>query len=227
MLEVLLFAPCPAEVLKYSKATFLRKTVKGDEGRPTLRRRLVSEYYETARESVGIPIEAGSIPMQMFRTILQEHIGLTKLRRQLEKQIHQRLEEDADYQHLRTIPGIGPIVALTILSEAGDLRRFSHYRKFLKYCGFDLSTSQSGTQRGTPQLSKRGNARLRCAFWLAARAAIMTGRNGFRKKFEAYVKRDPQNRDLRRKAYSAVAAKMARVSYGLIKSGVEYRHLTA
>jgi len=226
-LEVFLFAPCPAEVLKHSKATFLRKTVKNDEGRPTLRRRLVAEYYETAKESVGIPIEAGSIPMQMFRTILQEYIGLVRLRLQLEKQIHQRLEASADYQHLRTIPGIGPIVALTILSEAGDLRRFSHYRKFLKYCGFDLSTSQSGMQRGTPQLSKRGNARLRGAFWLAARAAIMTGRNGFRKKFDTYVRRDPQNKDLRRKAYSAVAAKMARVSYGLIKSGSEYRHLTA
>ena len=165
--------------------------------------------------------------MRMFRTILEEYIGLAKLRRQLEKEIHEHLDSNADYQHLRTIPGIGPIVALTILSEAGDLRRFSHYRKFLKYCGFDLSTSQSGTQRGTAQLSKRGNARLRCAFWMAARAAVAMRRNGFRKKFDDYTKRDPQNVDLRRKAYSAVAAKMARVSYGLIKSGGEYRHLTA
>jgi transposase len=226
-LDVFLFAPCPAEVLKYSKATFLRRTVKGDEGHPTVRRRLVAEFYETAKESVGIPIEAGSIPMRMFRTILEEYIGLAKLRRLLEKQINEHLETNADYKHLRTIPGIGPIVALTVLSEAGDLRRFSHYRKFLKYCGFDLSTSQSGTQRGTPQLSKRGNARLRCAFWMAARAAVAMRRNGFRKKFDDYTKRDPQNLDLRRKAYSAVAAKMARVSYGLIKSGGEYRHLTA
>jgi transposase len=226
-LDVFLLAPCPAEVLKYSKATFLRKTVKGDEGHPTVRRRLVAEFYETAKESVGIPIEAGSISMRMFRTILEEYIGLAKLRRLLEKQINEHLETNADYKHLRTIPGIGPIVALTVLSEAGDLRRFSHYRKFLKYCGFDLSTSQSGTQRGTPQLSKRGNARLRCAFWMAARTAVAMRRNGFRKKFDDYTKRDPQNLDLRRKAYSAVAAKMARVSYGLIKAGGEYRHLTA
>ena len=126
-LDVFIFAPCPAEVLKYSKAMFLRKTVKGDEGHPTVRRRLVAEFYETARESVGIPIKAGSIAMRMFRTILEEYISLAKLRRQLEKQIHEHLESNADYQHLRTIPGIGPIVGLTILSEAGDLRRFSHY----------------------------------------------------------------------------------------------------
>ena len=226
-LDVFTFAPCPAEVLKYSKATFLRKTVKGDEGHPTVRRRLVAEFYETARESVGIPIKAGSIPMRMFRTILEEYISLAKLRRQLEKQIHEHLEDNVDYKRLRTIPGIGPIVGLTILSEAGDLRRFSHYRKFLKYCGFDLSTSQSGSQRGTPQLSKRGNARLRCAFWMAARVAVAQRRNGFRKKYDDYTKRDPQNVDLKRKAYTAVAVKMARVSYGLIKSGGEYRHLTA
>jgi transposase len=154
----------------------------------------------------------------MFRTILEEYISLAKLRRQLEKQIHEHLEDNDDYKRLRTIPGIGPIVGLTILSEAGDLRRFSHYRKVLKYCGFDLSTSQSGTQRGTPQLSKRGNA---------ARVVVAQRRNGFRKKFDDYTKRDPQNTDLKRKAYTAVAAKMARVSYGLIKSGGEYRHLTA
>jgi transposase len=29
---------------------------------------------------------------------------------------------------LTTIPGIGPINAMTILAEAGDLRRFRHHR---------------------------------------------------------------------------------------------------
>ena len=34
-----------------------------------------------------------------------------------------------DYQLLTSIPGIGPINALTILAEAGDLRRFGHHRR--------------------------------------------------------------------------------------------------
>ena len=60
------------------------------------------------------------------------------------------------------------MIALTTLAEAGDVRRFAHHRQFLKYCGFDLAKQQSGNQRGKEQLSKRGNARLRLAFWLAA-----------------------------------------------------------
>jgi transposase len=50
-----------------------------------------------------------------------------------------------DYQLLTTIPDIGLINAMTILSEpeAGDLRRFRHHRQFLKFCGMDLATVQS------------------------------------------------------------------------------------
>ena len=60
---------------------------------------------------------------------------------------------------------------LTILAEAGDLRRFRHHRQFLKFCGLDLATCQSGTFRGRTKLSKYGNARLRRTFWMAAQVA--------------------------------------------------------
>ncbi len=223
-LDVFLLAPIPADVLAFTRTAFLKKAVRGDEGHPTVRRKLVAEYYETAKHSVGIPVAPGSVAMDMFRLVLEEYIHLAKLRRRLEKQVHERLERQTDYKRLRTIPGIGPIVALTILAEGGDLRRFSHHRKFLKFCGFDLSTSQSGQRRGVPQLSKRGNAQLRCAFWMAGRVAVAQRRNGFRKKFDDYVRANPKDTDLKRKAYTAVAAKMARVVYGLVKTGSDYRH---
>jgi transposase len=62
------------------------------------------------------------------------------------------LKGGADYQALRTIPGIGPIIALTVLAEAGDLRRFHHHRQFLKFCGIDLATQQSGLYRSITRL---------------------------------------------------------------------------
>jgi hypothetical protein len=41
------------------------------------------------------------------------------------------------------------------------LRCFQHHRQFLKFCGLDLSTQQSGQFRGLTRLSKYGNAQLR------------------------------------------------------------------
>src|SRR4051794_23297691 len=88
------------------------------------------------------------------------------------------LHESPDYKLLCRIPGVGPIIALAILAEAGDLRRFGHHRQFLKFCGLDLATHQSGAFRG--QTSKYGNARLRWALWLAGQVAIRQKENSFR-----------------------------------------------
>ena len=41
--------------------------------------------------------------------------------------------------------------------------------------------------------------------------------NSFKDKYDRYISADPGNADLKRKALTAVAAKMARVAYGMIK----------
>lgn len=158
----------------------------------------------------------------MFKIILEEFKLLCQRRKEVENQIDYTLSSNADYQRLKTIPGVGSIIAVTILAEAGDLRRFNHFRQFLKYCGFDLSTHQSGQYIGQTRLSKRGNSQLRCAFWMAATIAIRMRENTFRKKYENYIKEDPKNVNLKRKAYVAVAAKMAKIAYILIKNQTDY-----
>ena len=45
----------------------------------------------------------------------------------------------------------------------------------------------------------------------------------FRHKFERYIARDRDNPDLRRKAMTAITAKMARVVHAVIKGGSDYR----
>ncbi len=220
--SLLLRFPSPSSVLKYSREEFI-EAARGVAGRKVNKAAWLTDFYETAASSIGLPVEEDSEAMVMFRLVLQEHQHLCRLRRSIEERAKLYLKDNADYNRLRTIPGIGPVIALTILAEAGDLRRFNHYKKFLKYCGMNLSTHQSGNFRGMSKLSKHGNARLRCVFWMAGTVAIRMRENTFRKKYENYIKADPDNPDLKRKAYTAIAAKMARVAYGLIKSERDYR----
>jgi transposase len=185
--------------------------------------RLLSDIYETARTSIGLPLPADAHAISMFRMVLAEARSLIRQRDEIESTADAMLKDSADYRALRTIPGIGPIIALTILAEAGDLRRFRHHRQFLKFCGLDLATQQSGQYRGQTRLSKFGNARLRRSFWQASQVAIKQRDNGFRDKFERYISKDHRNADLRRKAMTAITAKMARVAHAVIKSGSDYR----
>jgi transposase len=220
--SLLMTFPNPAAVLKYSREGFI-KAAHAVSGRKVNKAAWLRDFYETARESISLPVPEESEAIRMFRLVLQEHQDLCRMRRAIEERAELYLKDNADYLRLRTIPGIGTVIALIILAEAGDLRRFSHYKKFLKYCGLNLSTQQSGAFRGLSKLSKYGNSRLRYAFWIAGTSAIRMRENTFRKKYENYVKSDPQNPDLKRKAYTAVAAKIARVAYGLVKSGCDYR----
>lgn len=192
-------------------------------GRKVSKARLLGDIYRTAQSSIGLPIPLNGPAIAMFRMIIAEMRSLIRQRDQIESTAERLLSDHPDYRLLRKIPGIGPINALTILAEAGDLRRFGHHREFLKFCGLDLATHQSGQYRGQTRLSKFGNARLRRALWLAAQVAIRQRENSFRDKFERYVAKDRHNSDLQRKALSAITAKMARVVHAVVKTGADYR----
>ena len=192
-------------------------------GRKVEKSLLLSDIYETAKVSAGLPVSPDSDAIRMFRLMLAEGRSLIRQRNAIEDRAVELLGDRPDYQLLRTIPGIGPINALTILAETGDLRRFHHHRQFLKFCGMDLATVQSGMFRGRSKISKYGNARLRRTLWLAGQTAVLKKANSFRDKFERYIAQDRHNPDLRRKAYTAIAAKMARTIHAVIKSGEPYR----
>lgn len=192
-------------------------------GRKVNKSQWMVEVYEAAANSIGLDVADDSIEIETYRLQLRRYQDLIQQRDVLADRADEVLRGRPDYESLRSIPGVGPVLALTILAEGGDLRRFAHHRQFLKYCGLDLAKSQSGQNRGKERLSKRGNARLRFAFWFASSIAIRMRENSFRQKYERYIQPDPGNADRKRKALTAVAAKMARVAYGLVKQRATYR----
>jgi transposase len=214
--------PVPASITALGKEAFIA-AAWDVAGRKVAKARLLGDIYEAARASIALPVAPDAPAIAMFRLVIAEARHLIRRRDAIERMANELLGGHADYRRLQQIPGIGPINALTILAKAGDLRRFGHHRQFLKFCGLDLATHQSGQFRGRTRLSKRGNARLRRALWMAAQVAMRQRENGFRDKFERYVARDRHDPDLRRKAFTAITAKMARVVHALIKGGADYR----
>lgn len=221
-IQMLLAYPTPGSIRATALEEFLA-TAGVAVGRKVNKRAWLTEVYELAGRSAALPVRLDSPAVATFRLRLQSFLDLSAQRAQLEEWADRLLGDHRDYQMLQTIPGIGPVFALTILAEAGDLRRFAHHRQFLKFCGLDLAKSQSGTVRGQERLSKRGNGRLRCAFWFAGRVAVRLRESSIRDKFERYTATDPKSADRRRKAYTAIAAKMARITYAVIKTGRPYR----
>lgn len=221
MITMLRRFPTPAHIRAISKESFVAECHNLVRRVASLKPGKFEELYDVAGSSIGLP--ANDLAVEAFREHLSHLEDLERRRESLERRAKQIIEDIPDAKILQSLPGIGTIHALTILAEAGDLRRFRHHRQFLNYCGFNLSKVQSGTFKGKEQLSKRGNPILRKTFWMAATVAIRLTENTFREKFRRYTQAMPENKDLRRKARTAVAAKMARIAHALVVSGQTYK----
>jgi len=93
----------------------------------------------------------------------------------LTKQV-QRLSQTESYQNdvklLRSLPGIGVLTAMTILTELETIMRFSNIDKLCSYIGLVPSTSSSGEEEKTGDITPRGHSVLRTAIIEASWTAI-------------------------------------------------------
>jgi transposase len=77
-----------------------------------------------------------------------------------------------EYYLLRSVPGIGGIVACGILSELGDLKRFNNFKQLAAYVGLMPSMYESGGNSKSKGISPRGNRIMRSYFVEAAWQAL-------------------------------------------------------
>jgi len=88
-----------------------------------------------------------------------------------EKQIRAVCREDKICTLLQSIPGIGPILAVTIRYEIDDIGRFMSAGKLSSYAGLVPSTYSSGNRTYQGKITKQGNKWLRWAMIEAAQKA--------------------------------------------------------
>ena len=97
-----------------------------------------------------------------LRMIEALDVQIKRLENHLEKTA--KVDDVQSFYRLRTIPGVGSILAMTIMYEVGDLTRFSTAGDFLSYSRLVAgSHTSAGKKYGSPG-KKIGNPHLRWAF---------------------------------------------------------------
>lgn len=88
------------------------------------------------------------------------------------KSLRLRVDERADKtikQLLISIPGIGPTIANTLITEIGDINRFSSGKSLVAYAGLDPKVKQSGVSlKHNTKITKRGSPYLRKSAYISA-----------------------------------------------------------
>ncbi len=125
-----------------------------------------------------------------------------------------RLREE--YRHLTTVWGIGKILGLTIMYEVGEIDRFKKVGNFASYCRLVKSDWWSnGKRKGTGNV-RNGNPYLSWAFSEAAHFATIHYEDA--KKY--IQKKSAKTNGI--VAIRALAHKLARASYHVIKGQVDF-----
>jgi transposase len=130
---------------------------------------------------------------------------------------HAKVDDGDTYHRLRSIPGVGRILALTLLYEIHDIGRFGDVGPFLSYARLVRGHHESaGKPKAAPGKKKIGNAHLK---WALGEAACLLVRHSARGK--VWLERRTKKHG-KAKALAILAAKLGRTVYHLWRKGVTF-----
>jgi len=150
----------------------------------------------------------------------KSHVGviqyLTKTIRAIEKAVTRKAKLRKEFQILKTISGIGDILALTIMLEVGDISRFPKVGNYSSYCRCVKSEKLSNKKKKGENNRKNGNKYLSWAYVEAANFAIR-----FSPEAQKFYQRKMAKTN-KTVAIKALSNKLARASYYIMRDQVPY-----
>lgn len=124
---------------------------------------------------------------------------------------HAKIDDPQSFARLQTVPGIGPILALVLLYEVHDVRRFPTVQQFVSYCRLVKCSHESAGKLTSGKGNKIGNAHLKWAFSEAS--LLMLRELPAAKSHVARL----EKKHGKAKALSILAARLGRTVYWMLK----------
>lgn len=164
-------------------------------------------------ESLPEICKTGIVPLlHIFDQVIGE-IG------KLDQQVRKMAHEDKEVERLMTIPGIGPVTALTYKTEIFDASRFTDARNVGAYLGMTPTQYASGETQRQGRISKCGSIELR-SLLVEAGIVILT-RSRKWSKLKAWGLKIMRKKGLK-KAALAVGRKLAVIMHRMMVQGTEF-----
>lgn len=179
--------------------------------------RLSVNDVKRLKEDVVVPMLAANEDLALAGSVSKEAIDfLTQKIRSVESMVEKKAELKEGYSQLLTIPGIGKILALTIMLESGPISRFPKVGNYVSYCRKVNSKWTSNDKAKGKGNKKNGNKYLAWAF---SEAAEMARR--YNTQCRSWYNRKMQKTNFMI-AHQALAHKLARAAYFIMKNKVAF-----
>ncbi len=165
------------------------------------------------------------LPPQTHRSLEGELTLLDQIGEQIqscEKQIKELVETTPAIGLLKTLPGVGPILAVVIAMEIGDINRFAGPERLASYAGTVPRISSSGGKTFYGKVRPDVNRYLKWAFVEAANVVVVKQKHLANRHVVCLYKRIRKRRG-HAKAVVAVARHLSEAAYWVLKKNEPYR----
>ena len=150
--------------------------------------------------------------------------NLTAQINQIQKELEALVNTDKSIKKkikkIMTIPGIGFIVATTVIAETLGFVNISSIRQLVSYSGLDPVTRESGTWKGRSRISKQGNSHIRKVLYMAAMVNTRENKKG--NNLHKFYKRIKDRKGNGLIAIVALERKILGLIYSLWRDDTEY-----
>jgi len=172
---------------------------------------------EHAKKAAGMAIHHPHL-VSCLQQDLQELNHLNEDMQKLELQIVEYQSVFPELLHLLSLGSISPVLGLTFIAEAGDIRRFSSAKQLVHYAGLSVSYQQSGQYVSQQNhMIKEGNKYLRHTTMMIARNLARCNPE-FRERHQELVAKKKRYYT----AIGAIANKFIHVAYHLMTNKENY-----
>jgi len=155
--------------------------------------------------------------------LLLEHLDQTEQKiKAIEAQMNKLFKETEQHRLLKTMPGIGFILAVVVLQEIGDIGRFACAERFASYSGVTPRVHASGGKVHYGRLRPDTNHYLKWAFSEAGNS-VAVNRNRFPARHVSQLYNRLRSRKGHAKAVGAVARHLAEAAYWILTRNEVYR----
>jgi len=176
-----------------------------------------ANHMKALRTDRVTPLLAGNDDLSLAGKVSKDAIdSLTRQITAIEVAVEKKMNLQRPYDLLLSMPGVGRVLALTIMMETGPIDRFADVGNYVSYCRKVPAARFSNDKKKGTSNRKNGNKYLSWAYGEAAELA---------RRFDSAA-RAYYNRKLRRTnapvAHSALAHKLARAAYYMMRDGVPF-----
>lgn len=180
-------------------------------------KKMNTDHIKALRTDRVTPLFSGNDDLALAGKVSKDAIdSLTVQIKAIEAVVEKKIDIRRPYDLLLSMPGVGKVLALTIMMETGPIERFSKVGNYVSYCRKVPAAKYSNEKKKGTGNRKNGNKYLS---WAYAEVAELARR--FDPEARAYYERKRRHSNAPI-AYNALANKFSRAAYYILRDGVSY-----